>query len=56
MYNNQCTAMCPEAYRADRATWACLQQPVFAWYWIFPSNSSCKTRCGQVISSDADCS
>jgi len=56
MYNNQCIRMCPVEYRADRATWACVRSPVFAWYWIFPSRSSCQKRCGQVISQDSDCS
>jgi len=47
--------MCPNEYRADRATWACLQEPVFAWYWIFPSRSSCNNRCGDMMSLDNDC-
>ena len=56
MYNGQCLYECPNQFRADRITWACLEPPVFAWYWVYPSRSSCKTNCGIVVAEDADCS
>jgi hypothetical protein len=57
MYNNQCLHSCPLRTRADRIGWACLEAPVFAWYWIFPSKASCRLRCGRVIDNiDMDCS
>jgi hypothetical protein len=56
MHNNQCLASCPIRYRADRISWICLEAPVFAWYWVFPSITSCSKRCGQIIAQDADCS
>jgi hypothetical protein len=56
MYNNQCLDNCPLRFRADRINWVCLEAPVFAWYWIFPSRTSCSKRCGMVIAQDMDCS
>ena len=56
MHNNQCHESCPLKYRADRISWACLEAPVFAWYWIFPSVTSCSRRCGQIVAQDMDCS
>jgi len=56
MFNNQCVGECPVNYNADRITWTCLETPVFAWYWIYPSRTSCKTNCGVVIQEDWDCS
>jgi len=55
-YDDMCLDECPENYRADRITWACLEPPVFAWYWVSPSSNSCKTNCGVVVSEDWDCS
>jgi len=54
--NNQCVDSCPVGYRADRITWSCLEPPVFAWYWVYPSRGSCKSYCGVVVQSDWDCS
>ncbi len=56
MYNNQCLLSCPPRLRADRISWSCLEPPVFAWYWIFPSKSSCRSRCGRNIDYEMDCS
>jgi hypothetical protein len=56
LHNNQCVELCPIGYRADRITWTCLEPPVFAWYWVFPSRKSCRTHCGIVVSEDWDCS
>lgn len=56
MHNNQCLELCPNRYRADRISWVCLEAPVFAWYWVFPSVTTCSRRCGLVISHDMDCS
>lgn len=56
MYNNQCLHSCPFKLRADRISWTCLETPIFAWYWIFPSRASCRSRCGKLIGFDMDCS
>jgi proprotein convertase subtilisin/kexin type 5 len=56
MMNNQCLVSCPGIYRADRISWACLEAPVFAWYWVFPSIGSCSSRCGASMSHELDCS
>ena len=56
MFNNKCLQTCPENWRADRINWICLREPVFAWYWIFPSRTSCHQRCGQPLSIHIDCS
>jgi len=56
MYNNQCLSMCPYKFRADRISWVCLEPPVFAWYWIFPSRTSCLNSCGKPMLMERDCS
>ena len=56
LHNNMCHSFCPEGFRADRISWVCLEPPVFAWYWVYPSRTSCKTHCGAVIQEDWDCS
>lgn len=59
MFNNQCLNSCPNNLRADRIAWTCLEPPVFAWYWIFPSRASCRMRCGRLqdnIEMDCSCS
>ena len=56
MYNNQCLSMCPYKFRADRISWVCLEPPVFAWYWIFPSKTSCRNDCGKPMNAERDCS
>jgi len=56
LYNNICHQICPEGFRADRITWTCLEAPIFAWYWVYPSRTSCRTHCGHVIQEDWDCS
>ncbi len=56
MMNNQCRDSCPLRFRADRISWSCLQAPVFAWYWVFPSVTSCSSRCGASAAEDVDCS
>ena len=53
---NECLKRCPEGYRADRITWTCLEPPVFAWYWVYPSRSSCQNYCGIIVQEDWDCS
>ena len=53
---NKCLELCPLGLRADRITWTCLEPPVFAWYWVYPSRTTCKSHCGVVISEDWDCS
>jgi len=30
--------------------------PVFAWYWVFPSRTSCRSHCGVVVQESWDCS
>jgi hypothetical protein len=55
-FGNECNSKCPEGYRADRITWTCLEPPIFAWYWVYPSRSSCRNYCGIVIQKDWDCS
>ena len=55
LYNGECFQKCPSGYRADRITWTCLEPPVFAWYWVYPSRSSCKNYCG-VLVQEWDCS
>lgn len=45
LYNNTCVSKCPQDYRADRMTWTCLHNPIFAWYWVYPSKSSCNKIC-----------
>jgi hypothetical protein len=47
MHNNKCLAICPIKFRADRISWNCIEPPVFAWYWIFPSKNSCEDNCGK---------
>jgi hypothetical protein len=55
-YGNGCLSRCPEGYRADRITWTCLEPPIFAWYWVYPSRSSCRNYCGYIVQEDWDCS
>jgi len=45
LFNNTCIEKCPDNYRADKMTWNCMQIPIFAWYWDFPSKNSCKDYC-----------
>lgn len=56
LYNNTCVTECPLDYRADRITWSCLQPPVFSWYWVYPSKSSCKDKCKVDKTENSDCS
>ena len=57
MYNNQCLQSCPFRLRADRINWVCLEPPVFAWYWIFPSKATYRQRCGRLMDNiEMDCS
>lgn len=56
LHNNQCLNECPHSLRADRISWSCLEPPIFAWYWISPSKSSCKLRCGRNVDYEMDCS
>jgi hypothetical protein len=56
MYNNQCLLVCPLRLRADRISWTCLEPPVFAWYWIFPSKKSCRNNCGKSFIPTHGCS
>jgi hypothetical protein len=56
MYNNQCLLTCPLRMRADRVSWTCLEPPVFAWYWVFPSKKSCRNNCGKSFVSTYGCS
>ena len=56
MSNGICVNSCPQGFRADRITWSCLEPPVFAWYWVYPSRSSCKNYCGVIVQDDSDCS
>jgi len=56
MYNNQCLLSCPLRLRADRISWSCLEPPVFAFYWIFPSKKSCRNNCGKSFLSIDGCS
>jgi hypothetical protein len=57
LHNNMCHLFCPGALRADRMNWVCMEQSVFAWYWIFPSKTSCRNRCDMNVGADGmDCS
>lgn len=56
LFNNQCLSVCPNKYRADRISWICLEAPIYAWYWIFPSRGTCYNNCGKPINGDLDCS
>jgi len=47
LFNNTCIEKCPENYRADKMTWNCIQNPIFAWYWNYPSKSSCRSVCNK---------
>ena len=49
-----CVNSCPHGFRADRITWSCLEPPVFAWYWVFPSRGTCRNYCGVTVA-DSDC-
>jgi hypothetical protein len=50
LLNNQCREFCPRELRADRINWICQEPPIFAWYWIFPSESF-YGKCGIVLNS-----
>lgn len=56
LYNNQCMISCPMQFNADRMNWMCLEPSVFAWYWIFPSASSCRNKCDIPSGGNMDCS
>lgn len=56
LFNDQCLDKCPIQMRADRINWVCLPPPIFAWYWISPSQSSCRDRCDRQIDDEMDCS
>ena len=49
LLNNQCHQSCPPQLRADRMSWLCLEPPIFAWYWVYPSES-CYGKCNQILS------
>jgi hypothetical protein len=54
--NNMCINSCPPELRADRMNWMCMEPSVFAWFWIFPSRSSCRNKCDTPMVGDQDCS
>ncbi len=56
LYNNMCNTSCPANLRADRMNWLCIEPTVFAWYWVFPSNNSCREKCGVALTQESDCS
>ena len=64
LFKGQCLERCPYKYRADRISWQCLETPsniflniVFAWYWLFPTKSSCRARCDYKMNElEMDCS
>jgi len=56
LLNNQCLSSCPGTLRADRMNWTCTEPSVFAWYWIFPSKTSCRNKCDIGIINNSDCS
>jgi hypothetical protein len=43
--DNQCKSLCPVGYKADRMNWLCLDNSIFGWYWVFPSQTTCKGAC-----------
>jgi len=43
---NECLEECPFDTRADKINLKCQSKEVFSYYWIFPSLSSCKGKCG----------
>jgi len=56
LHQGSCLDRCPDEHRADRINWVCLKNPIFAWYWVYPSRTSCRLHCGVVIQEDWDCS
>jgi hypothetical protein len=56
LHNNMCHLNCPGSFRADRMNWMCMDPAVFSWYWVFPSKSTCRNRCGLTIENTTDCS
>lgn len=56
-YNNQCLKYCPFNLHADRISKVCIAPPVSAFYYIYPSNSSCKDNCNKnkFITNNNDC-
>lgn len=58
LYNNQCLASCPIGFRADRISMRCIEPQNYAWYWVFPSKSTCHNKCGIEMSllDGMDCS
>ena len=45
LYDSKCIDKCPKGYRADRTKWKCLSKEIYAWYWVYPSKSSCEGGC-----------
>jgi len=56
MHNNQCLKECPIGLRADKISWTCLEIPIAAWYYNYPSIASCRMKCGRKIDYELDCS
>jgi hypothetical protein len=56
LYNNSCNDVCPADMKADRMNWMCTDPSVFAWYWVFPSRTSCMGKCDVPNGQDSDCS
>ena len=56
-YKNQCVEECPKRTLADRLSWSCVEVGEFAFYWVFPSSSTCRDSCGRRMERDSmDCS
>lgn len=58
MLNNQCVADCPLGLKADRISMTCVEPAAYAWYWVFPSRTTCSGKCGMEINlvGGMDCS
>jgi len=56
LFENECLKSCPVGMRANRINFTCEVKTNFSFYWIFPSNYSCKEKCGQDrFESDCSC-
>ena len=55
LFNNQCLKVCPIETRANKIDSTCHSKKEFSFYWVFPSKTSCKDKCG-IFDLNNDCS
>lgn len=55
-YDNQCLKKCPVHMIADRINKVCVDNSMYAYYFIFPSQNSCLNNCGRRYFDKNDCS